>query len=85
MRRETTKVLVGPIARQRPGADGLVRSLRHSRYDDIASLYFYDGQSHLHYLFDDKPDVGNIREAEAKLLSKESLESVLDEMKPHAA
>ena len=52
-------------------------------YDDIASLYFDDGRWVLHYLF--SGTTAGTPSTPAKLLSKETLQEVLEEMKQHAA
>jgi hypothetical protein len=65
--------------------EGVVDLYLMPAYDDIASLYFYDGQWHLHYLAPGTPVVGNMREARAKPLSKDTLQEVLEEMRRHAA
>ncbi len=44
----TTRMLLEPIARSAPGVDGVVDLYRMPAYDDVATLYFYDGQWHLH-------------------------------------
>ena len=43
MQKETTRVLVDPIARFTPGADGVVDLYLLPAYDDIASLYLVHG------------------------------------------
>jgi hypothetical protein len=53
-------------------------------YDDIASLYYYNNQWNVHYMFTGAPTVGNILEAEAKPLTKATLREVFEEMKAHA-
>ncbi len=85
MQEETTKVLLEPVARFATGADGVVDLYLLPGYDDIASLYFYEGHWHLHYMFSGTPAVATIRDADSKLLSKKSLQEVLEEMKQNAA
>jgi hypothetical protein len=53
-------------------------------YDDIASLYFYDGHWNVHYMFEGTPTVGDIRQTKAEPLSKAMLQKVFDEMKANA-
>ena len=69
---------------QRPGAEGLVDLYLMPAYDDIASLYYYEGSWNLHYMPPDGPTVGDIREAPARPLSPESLGEVLKTMRAHA-
>jgi len=82
---EITKVLLEPIARSAPGADGVVDLYLMPEYDDIASLYFYEKEWRLHYMFSGTPTVAMIREAESLPLTKDSLLAVLEEMKKNAA
>jgi hypothetical protein len=54
-------------------------------YDDIASLYFVDGEWRLHYMFSGAPTVATIREAQSIALSKDVIRRVLDEMSSDAS
>jgi len=85
MQKGTIRVLLDPIARFAPGADGVVDLYLMPAYDDIASLYFVNGEWRLHYTFPGKSGVATIREAESRPLSKEAFTQVLDEMSKHAA
>jgi hypothetical protein len=85
MQEETFRVLLEPIGRASPGAEGIVDLYLLPAYDDIASLYFYGGQWNVHYYFPGVPATGNIRETEGIPLSKETLRRVLEEMRAHAA
>ena len=51
MQKETIRVLLDPVARFTPGADGVVDLYLMPAYDDIASLYLVDGEWRLHYMF----------------------------------
>jgi hypothetical protein len=84
MQEGTDRVLLEPVARSAPGAEGVVDLYLMPAYDDIASLYFSDGSWALHYLF---PGAGGAtaQEAPAKSLSSTTLEEVLREMREHAA
>ena len=85
LQKETIRVLLEPIARTAPGAEGVVDLYLMPALDDIASLYYHDGRWQLHYLFPSSAPVGNIREAEPMPLSKATLQSVLEEMIENAA
>ena len=85
MQEGTTKILLEPVARFATGADGVVDLYLVPAYDDIASLYHYDGQWHLHYMFPGAPTVANPRQAKAQPLNKESLKAVMEEMTRNAA
>jgi hypothetical protein len=85
MQEETFRVLLEPIGRSAPGVEGIVDLYLLPAYDDIASLYFYDGQWNVHYYFQGVPITGNIRETPGIPLSKEALNRVLEEMRTYAA
>jgi hypothetical protein len=85
MQKETTRVLLDPVARFAPGADGVVDLYLMPAYDDIASLYLVDGEWQLHYMFPGTPTVATIREAEPRPLSKEAIGQVLDEISVNAS
>jgi hypothetical protein len=81
----TTRVLLEPIGRSAPDFEGVVDLYVLPAYDDIATLYYYDGRWNLHYAAPGAPVVGNVREAESRPLTKTSLRRVLEEMKQHVA
>jgi hypothetical protein len=80
LQRDTTRVLLEPIARTAPGTEGVVDLYLMPAYDDIASLYFYDGDWQLHYPFPRSPIVATVRDAGHKPLSMDSFKEVLDDM-----
>jgi hypothetical protein len=84
LQEESTRMLLEPIARSAPGAEGLVDLYLMPAYDDIASLYFYDNRWNLHYTAPGRSVRATIREAESRPLTKASLKRVVDEMKTHA-
>jgi hypothetical protein len=84
LQQEMTKVLLEPITRRAPGTEGVVDLYLMPGYDDIASLYFYKNRWNLHYFSAEQKAVANIREAEAKPLTKANLKRVLEEMKVNA-
>ncbi|NQU19732.1 MAG: hypothetical protein HQ567_00505 [Candidatus Nealsonbacteria bacterium] len=84
LQENATRVLLEPIARSAPGADGVVDLYLMPAYDDIASLYLYDDAWHVHYMFPGTESVGDIRDAEAKPLTDEALHEVLEEMRKNA-
>ena len=85
MQKGATRVFLDPIARFAPGADGVVDLYLMPAYDDIASLYFVNGEWRLHYMFPGTPSVPMIREAESSPLSKDTFAQVLDEMTNNAS
>jgi hypothetical protein len=84
LQNETTRVLLDPIARFAVGADGVVDLYLMPAYDDIANLFFIDGQWRLHYVFPGTTAIPHAQEVEPTALSKEALGRVLEEMKAHA-
>ncbi len=84
LQEETTRLLLDPIARSAPGADGIVDLYWMPAYDDIATLYFYDGTWHLHYLFPGTAAEATTGEAESRPLSKETFQEVLEAMRTNA-
>jgi hypothetical protein len=85
MQKETTRVLLDPVARFTPGADGVVDLYLMPAYDDIASLYLVNGEWRLHYMFARTPNVATLKEAGSHPLSKEMISQVLNEMSVNAA
>jgi len=81
MQERAYRVLLEPVGRSAPGVEGIVDLYLMPAYDDIASLYYYDGRWNLHYIFPGMTGVANTREAPAKPLAKESLQEVLEQMK----
>lgn len=85
MQKETIRVLLDPVARFTPGADGVVDLYLMPAYDDIASLYRVNGEWRLHHMFAGTLSVSTLNQAEAIPLSKETLAQVLNEMSVNAA
>ena len=85
MQEGTCRVLLEPLGRSAPGAEGVVDLYLLPAYDDIASLYYYDNRWNLHYMVPGSKPVATVREAEATPLLKDSLVRVLAEMRQHAA
>lgn len=84
MQQETFRVLLEPVGRTTPGAEGVVDLYLMPAYDDIASLYFYDDRWNLHYISPGTTGVASVREAAPAPLTKETLENVLSEMRRDA-
>ena len=85
MQVDTCRVLLEPVARSIPGAEGVIDLYLMPAYDDIASLYYYGDRWNLHYVFPDTKAVAKVREAETTPVSRETFEKVLVEMRRHAA
>jgi hypothetical protein len=85
LQQDVARVLLDPIARSAPGAEGIVDLYRMPAYDDIASLYFYDDAWHVHYVL---PGAGNTapdRQPTRLPFAKESVDTVLAAIKQNAA
>jgi hypothetical protein len=83
LQRDTVRVLLEPVSRRAPGAEGVVDLYRMPAYEDIASLYFQEGNWRVQYVFPNGKAVATTKEAEAKPLSKDLLAAVLQQMKQH--
>lgn len=84
LQEETTRILLEPIGRSAPGAEGIVDLYLMPAYDDIASFYYYDGSWHMRYMSPGTTSVAELRETEARPLSQETLQDVLGEMRRNA-
>jgi hypothetical protein len=84
MQEGTTQVLLEPVGRSASGIEGVVDLYILPAYDDIATLYFYDGGWNIHYYFEATPVAGAVREAPGIPLTKDALKRVLDKMQADA-
>ncbi|HUY90969.1 MAG TPA: hypothetical protein VMV10_19690 [Pirellulales bacterium] len=84
MQADTCRIILEPVGRSAPGTDGVVDLYLMPAYDDIASIYHYEGRWNLHYVFPGQGPVAIVRDAQALPFSKESLGQVLAEMRQHA-
>ena len=78
MQRDTTRVLLEPITRFAPGADGVIDLYRMPAYDDIASLYREDGDWKLHYAFQGDKTIAGTRTVDPLQFTKENFLRVLN-------
>ena len=85
MQEGTTRIILEPIARSAPGAEGVVDLYLMPAYDDIASLYLCDGGWKVLYPFPGTPVVAAIEERTPLPLSRETLKAVLDELSKDAS
>ena len=85
MRRQFNRVLMEPITRFAPGADGVVDLYLMPAYDDIATIYRVAGEWRLHYAFRGGRAVTGIRNAQALPLTEENFLGVLNFIATHAA
>jgi hypothetical protein len=84
LQEDTCRILLEPVGRSAPGVEGVVDLYSMPAYDDVASLYFYEGRWNLHHAAPARPAAATTREANGVPLSKEALQRVLEEMKQHA-
>jgi len=86
MERDTVEVALNPVSPLVPGAEGAVDLYLVPAYDDIASLYFERGMWEIHYAFPADPgETHSVIETEARPLSEETINRVLDAFAFHAA
>lgn len=80
----SVRLFLEPVARAAPGAEGVVDLYLMPSYDDIASLYYYNGRWNVHYVFPGAASVAAIDEAAAMPLTKPTIERVFREMSSDA-
>ena len=85
MQRKFARVLMEPITRFAPGADGVVDLYKMPAYDNIASLYRIENEWRLNYAFPNSGPVAEIRGAESLPLDRTNFLRVLEEIAGHAA
>jgi hypothetical protein len=85
LQKEATELLLEPIGRVPPGAEGVVDLYLLPAWDDIADLYYNDGRWRLHYVFPGPSPLGNGQDDELVPLTEEAFHSILEEMTRHAA
>ena len=81
MEKDTVEVVLNPVARFVPGANGAVDLYVAPAYDDIASLYFEGDHWVLHYA--DRPDptaTGSVIEIKPQPYSETTIRKILDGM-----
>jgi hypothetical protein len=79
--RDEAEVALVPVARQTPGADGLVDFFRMPAYDGVASLYREEGRWFVHHAFHpDASETHPVIEAQRVPLDEGSLNRVLDDI-----
>jgi hypothetical protein len=85
LQKEAIRLLLEPIAASAPGAEGVVDLYWMPAYDDVATLYFYGGEWHLHCPSRPGDAVAEIPEVIPEPLTLDSFRSVLDQMTQHVA
>lgn len=85
MEKETVEVVLNPVARFVPEADGAVDLYLSPAYDDIASLYFESGQWVVHD--GDRPDpseTNRVVEIKRRPCNEATIRGILGRMAAHA-
>ena len=81
MEKDTVEVVLNPVARFVPGAEGAVDMYLAPAYDDIASLYFEGGQWMLHYAERPNPfATQSVIEMKSRPYSNEAIIATLEGM-----
>ena len=75
-------MLLDPIAGP-PLAEGVVDLYVMPAFDDVASLYFYDGEWQLCYSSAAKPADEAVHDAQSEPLSKQTFQRVVEELRGH--
>jgi len=80
-----TRVLLDPVAYDVPGTEGVVDLYLMPTYDDMASLFFEQGNWVIHYAFPPNPKgTRSVIEAQTLPLREETINQVLDSIAEHA-
>ncbi len=80
IQRDTTRLMMEPVARQAPGADGVVDFYLMPGYDDVATLFHYAGGWHVHYPFRDGGTVATVGDGVAKPFGRDTFHELVEEM-----
>jgi len=83
MQDDLCRVVLEPVGRSAPGAEGVIDLYAIPVGEHMAALYYYDGRWNLHYQMDRDSSVP-VAQATALRLSKKALGKVLSEMKQHS-
>lgn len=78
-----TRLLLDPVAYDVPGAEGVVDLYLMPTYDDMASLYFKNGEWEIHY----EPDpiaTNSVIQTKTFALSEATINLILDSIANHA-
>lgn len=84
MQKEFCRVLLDPIGSSSFGDEGVVDLYRMPEYDDVARLYFSEGQWHIHFVFPGAATTGEISNDTSPPLSTTLFNSVLETMTRNA-
>ena len=79
----TVRVLLEPVSRRAPGANGVVDLYLMPAYDDVASLFYREDNWHVHYVIPGGNGRAVVKGAASGPFSKETLDMLLQELKKH--
>lgn len=79
----TVRVLLEPVSRRVPGANGVVDLYLMPAYDDVASLFYREDNWHVHYVIPGGNGRAVVKGAASGPFSKETLDMLLQELKKH--
>lgn len=84
LQKEFARLLLDPIGRSGPGAEGVVDLYLMPAYDDVANLYLEGGKWRFHHFFPAAPPPLDASVAKAKPLTKAAVQKILGEMERRA-
>lgn len=85
MEKEAVEIVLNPVSRFVPGAQGAVDLYVAPAYDDIASLFHNGGQWEVHYTAPPNADeTHSVPEVESRPYSEATILKILDQMSSHA-
>ncbi|MCC6126160.1 MAG: hypothetical protein IT426_14455 [Pirellulales bacterium] len=84
LQQEALKMLLEPIGSSTPGSEGRVDLYLMPVFDDIATMCYVDGVWQVYYMFPGLLPDKELHDEPMKLLSRETLQEVLQEMKKNA-
>lgn len=85
LQKEFCRILLDPIGSSSFGDEGIVDLYRMPEYDDVARLYFRDGQWRLRFTFPDAATTTKISDEASPPFSMEAFNRVLETMTRDAA
>ncbi len=84
MQEDTCRILLEPVGRSSIEVQGIVDLYVMPAFDDIARLFYSSDRWNLHPAFSEENSCGIDRDVKATPLSKETLATVLADMRQHA-
>ena len=85
MQKEFCRILLDPIGSSSFDDEGVVDLYRMPEYDDVARLYYSDGQWRLHFVFPGREPMAEISDETSPPLSADLFHRVLETISRNAA